>query len=343
MLENLRKITVILLQVAFLSFIFYSCNLDYSNLQPASGRTNEILIVTNSDDDWKSEIGDTIKAFFGQPLQGMPQAESAYDMIHIQASDFTKIYQTHHNIFILDIQPGISKPIVETKKDLWAKPQRVVKFTVPDKKSFFEEFDKNKEALIELYNENERLRAGQAFASVEDEKISKQLLKQYGFSLAVPTTFYIAKTTNNFVWLRREADKYSQGIFIYFYPYTDTIAFNPKRIIGIRDSITKKYIPGPSTGSYMKTASIVPPVTKQINFNGNFAVEMRGLWELEGDFMGGPFINYTFLDSRHNRIVTLDGYVYYPNQDKRNLLLQVESILYSFKFPEQLSPEESKK
>jgi hypothetical protein len=343
MFGNLRKITIFLLQVAFISFLFHSCYLNYSNLKPASGRTNEILIVTNSDDDWKGEIGDTIKDFFGQELQAMPQSEKAYDMIHIQASDFTKIHQTHHNIFILDIQPGFSKPIVETKKDLWAKPQRVIKITVPDKKSFYEEFDKNKESLIELFNENERWRASAVFASVEDEKIKKQLLEKYDFSLVVPTTFYIATTTNNFVWLRREADKYSQGIFIYFYPYTDTIAFNPKRIISLRDSLTKIYIPGPTTGSYMKTSNIVPPVSKQINFNGNFAVEMRGLWELEGDYMGGPFISYTFLDSPHNRIITLDGYVYFPNQDKRNLLLQVESILYTFQFQEQVNAEENKK
>ena len=205
------------------------------------------------------------------------------------------------------------------------------------------EFDSNKETFVQLFDENERIRTGNTIASFEEEKIRKQLVTGYNVSMVFPKAFYLAKTTENFVWLRREADKYSQGIFIYFYPYTDTNAFNPIRIIQLRDSITKKYIPGPTDGSYMKTSSLIRPTPKQINFNDNFAVEMRGLWELEGDFMGGPFINYTFLDPHHNRIVTIDGYVYFPGEDKKNLLRQVEAILFSFKFPDASFKEENKK
>ncbi len=60
---------------------------------------------------------------------------------------------------------------------------------------------------------------------------------------------------------------------------------------------------------------------------------MRGLWELHGDFMGGPFVSYTVVDERHNRVVTLDGFVYNPGHDKRDLLRQIESLLYTLSFP----------
>ncbi len=315
-------------------FTLNACDLGNKGFKPSSGRTNEIIVVTNSDELWKGEAGDTIKALFGQELEGMPQAESAFDMVHIPAAQFSNLYQTHHNIFILDINPTTQKPIVETKVDFWAKPQRVIKITVPDKDAFYQEFAENRETFIQLFNENEWVRTGNTHAAFEDEKLRKQLVKSYRVSMVFPKAFYVAATTNNFVWLRREADKYSQGIFMYFYPYTDTIAFNAARIIQLRDSVTKKYIPGPTDGSYMKTAAIVPPIKKQVNFNDNFAVEMRGLWELEGDFMGGPFVSYTFLDPRHNRIITLDGYVYFPGQDKKNLIRQVEAILHSFNIPD---------
>jgi len=63
-----------------------------------------------------------------------------------------------------------------------------------------------------------------------------------------------------------------------------------------------------------------------------FAVETRGLWEVNGNFMGGPFINYTLVNEKTNKVVTLDGYVYAPNAPKRDLLLQVETIIHSLEF-----------
>ncbi len=59
---------------------------------------------------------------------------------------------------------------------------------------------------------------------------------------------------------------------------------------------------------------------------------MRGVWNVEHDFMGGPFVSYTFVDPGNNQIVTIYGYVYHPNKKKRNLLRQVEAILYSVRF-----------
>ncbi len=58
-------------------------------------------------------------------------------------------------------------------------------------------------------------------------------------------------------------------------------------------------------------------------------VELRGLWELENGFMGGPFISHSVYDARRNRIVTVDAYIYYPNQKKRVKLKQLEAIVYS--------------
>ena len=54
--------------------------------------------------------------------------------------------------------------------------------------------------------------------------------------------------------------------------------------------------------------------------------------EVEGDYMSGPFVSYTFVEPNSNNIVTLMGYVYLPNKEKRDLLRQLEAILYSARF-----------
>jgi len=73
----------------------------------------------------------------------------------------------------------------------------------------------------------------------------------------------------------------------------------------------------------------------KILYNKNYASEMRGLWRLEKDFMGGPYISLAELDASNQRVVVAFGYVYAPSKDKRNLLQQVEAMVYTLKLNEQ--------
>ena len=69
--------------------------------------------------------------------------------------------------------------------------------------------------------------------------------------------------------------------------------------------------------------------------DGAYVREMRGLWTVEGDFMGGPFVSWTFIDEPRNRLATVFGFVYAPKVDKRNHIRRVESILHTVSFPDQ--------
>jgi hypothetical protein len=85
----------------------------------------------------------------------------------------------------------------------------------------------------------------------------------------------------------------------------------------------------------MSTESELPVVFNVFKKDGNYASEMRGLWTVENNFMGGPFINLAMLDILNNRVVVLDGFVYAPGKDKRNYLRQVEAMIYSAEFVNQ--------
>lgn len=63
-------------------------------------------------------------------------------------------------------------------------------------------------------------------------------------------------------------------------------------------------------------------------------MEMRGMWKVEHDFMGGPFLSYTFADSGTGQLVTVEGFYYEPNQKKRNQMLQLQAMLYSLRYVE---------
>jgi hypothetical protein len=85
----------------------------------------------------------------------------------------------------------------------------------------------------------------------------------------------------------------------------------------------------------MTTEKRIPALFGVTEHNKNYAAETRGLWILENDFMGGPYIALDELDAVNQRIVSVFGYVYAPSKDKRNYLQQVEAMVYSLKMNKQ--------
>ena len=62
-------------------------------------------------------------------------------------------------------------------------------------------------------------------------------------------------------------------------------------------------------------------------------IALSGLWEVEGDFMGGPFVSYTTVNKATKEVVTYDCYLYSPRDEKRNMLRELQQFIYLMKFP----------
>ncbi len=300
------------------------------------GGTSEILVVTQNIDQWNGSIGDSIRHFFLDYQYGLPQPESRNDVAHITLSGFSDMFKKHKNIIEVEINPSLEKAVAETAENLWAAPQRYVKVSAPDVNSWVELFDKQKEVYQQWFDKVERERIMNVFRPTKDENIINAIANRFGFTLTVPQGFFIAKDEPDFMWIRKELERSSACIVIYQTPYKDTIQFSPSSLVAMRDMAMQQHIPGPAEGSYMATETeFVPPlVTTVRDFPAGYTVEMRGMWRTEGVFMGGPFVSYTFADSRTGNLVTVEGFYYEPNQKKRNNLLQLEAILYSLRFVE---------
>lgn len=302
----------------------------------SAGGTSEILIVTQNSEQWDGMIGDTIRSFFLQPQYGLPQPEALNKLSHLNVSGFSDMFKKHKCVLIVEINPNLDKPVVETGEDLWAAPQRVIKIMAPDRTSWCQTFNEQKEAYKMMYDKVERERILTVLRPSNDTKVTQRIKDKLGFDITIPSGFFIAKDEPDFMWIRKELEKNSFGIFIYTTPYTDTLQLELSNLVTTRDHMVKKYVPGPIDGTFMTTdKEFVPPVVSYIsNFPTGFAAEMRGMWCLVGDYMAGPFISYTFPDQHTGNLVTLEGYVYYPNHDKRDDLLQLQALLYSIVMPE---------
>ena len=103
-------------------------------------------------------------------------------------------------------------------------------------------------------------------------------------------------------------------------------------IVAVRNRIGKKYIPGSDPATmHMITEEAYTPFTFDATIDGKKAYETRGKWEVKNDFMAGPFLNYTVVDKKNNRLVIFEGFTYAPSVRKRSFLFELESIAKSMK------------
>ncbi len=315
----------------FLFLFFISCSDDGKKSLPGiTGRPGELVIVI-PDAEWKGLAGEKILDHFAADMQGLPQPEPLFDVVQIAPSGFSNIFKTHRNILLAEIKAG-NKNTVEVKKDVWAQPQLVIKISAADTASFNGILNANSGKIINYFLQQERERIIDSYTKQKEDDIISLLKEKYNVSLAIPKGYNIAREGDNFVWLQYETSDIIQSILVYQYPYTDQNTFTKNYLVAKRDSIAAIYVPGPEEGSFMQTDTVFgAPVLNEIDFNGQYAAELRGLWYVKNDFMGGPYVNYTFLDKTQNRIISIDAFVFAPKFDKRNYLRQVEAIAYSVK------------
>ena len=311
-----------LVVVCFFYFLL-SCSDDQQKLLPSSSGNINTVTVVLTDELWEGNVGDAIRDNFSRPVYGLPQIEPVFDLSHIPTKIFSGFATKSRTILKVDFS---EKEGVFNFKNTYASPQRIIQITAntPDK-------------IVEIINENiNSIYSTIYFNEIQEKqrRISKNLNKTQevkintGVSLKFPSAYRVAKANDDFVWIRRDIETGSVNLFIY--RYSDS---SNQPIIQIRDSISKTHIPGPTDNTFMITDMIYKPNTQEINVSGKKIFETRGLWEVEGQFMAGPFLNYQIkLDTNENEYLMLDGFVYSPGSTKREYVFELEAIMRTLKY-----------
>ncbi len=304
----------------FFLIIALSCSDNQQKLLPSSsGNINNISVVTN-DELWEGAVGEVIRENFGRPIYGLPQIEPIFSLSHIPSKVFSGFATKSRTILKIDISENEG---VFNFKNSYASPQRIIQITAnsPDK-------------IIEIINENlNSIYSTMYFNEIQEKqrRISKNLNKteaiknNTGVSLKFPSAYRVAKADTNFVWIRRDIETGSVNLFIH-----RQTNLTEQSIIEKRDSISKIYIPGPVENTNMSTDLIYTPNTREINVGGKQVYETRGLWEIEGQFMAGPFLNFQ-IKLGDDDFIMLDGFVYSPGSTKREYIFELEAIMRSLK------------
>lgn len=297
------------------------------------------LVLVMEKKEWDSSPGELLRKTLEGPQRGLSQDEPVFNIVYVPPKDFSRIFQTHRNVIIVDFNGKPEEVKTEIKRNSWAMGQVVMKISAAGQASFADFMEKYSETMVRLFNNeetNRQIEKNKIHGSSFRKKLSGSFPET--ISVVLQKDSYVARNDSNFLWFRFERGRnlggyehqISQGILIYWQHYSDTIMLSPERIISDNDSVAKIHVSGAVPGSYMTTSfKLFPPEARKIKYNNMFAVEIRGLWRMEKDFMGGPFISLTFIDEKSNMIITANGYVFAPQFDKLLYMREVEAMVKS--------------
>lgn len=329
-----------LIALLSLVIIFSSCENSASRKNTLPGKTgnaNEILLVA-PDQVWKTSAGDVFKELMNKIQFGLPQDELMFQNIEVKESGFNDFWTTHRNIIRVTIDKSKEEG-VSVRREVYARQQLFTFINIHDMDNLKKVLEPNIDALLTLYYDEEIKRLIERNKYFGSEETNKQVAEITDLDLVIQKDFFIAKQEKDFLWLRLEREKplggyqhqISQGLMIYWRPYTDTLDFSDSSLLAWKSDINRRFVEGPSNSVMTISDRMILPKTKLITFNDQTAKEIRGLFRMEGYIMGGPFYSLAFYNPENGRQYMVEGFVYAPQFDKLKFLREIEGMVRSAK------------
>ena len=349
-----------LLLSALLGLALSSCGNEAleRSLQPtpsAFGRINMLVVIADST-LWEAGASDSVAFFFEAPYIILPQPEPIFDVRYIEAEQLAAepTWQQLRNYVVLaDLSDEDSPTTQMVRQDMndaklqqvreegfgtavannkWATGQQLVYLIGRNRQELLDGMSTVYPAVVKRLQEreDERLRVTTYFEG-SNPRQRDTVQRIAGVRLEVPGGYDIVPIeADDVVWLRREVQGASMNILATRIPYENPEQLSKAGLKEIRDRIGREYISSTTDGTYMRINDTdLPLFTESTRLNGSFAIEGRGIWEIENDFLAGPFVSYLINDTTDNQLVLVDGFVYAPGRKKRDLMEELVTVIRS--------------
>lgn len=296
--------------------------------------------------------GDTnriVTAILQESVPDMPQPESMFNIIQVRKGKLTSLYQTVRNRVVVDVDKRNRDFEVKISKDVNAAPQVIIRIKAQTVEQLKSRLDGKR--LRQILDESEL----KHLASVIRQNVEKQkeVKRLFGIDMRIPLDMDASKKAKDFVWYSNNTNSGMKNLLIFKINSSEK---NPsarenhssRENLSAGGNLSSKEISSgteeyPSNGISLSLADKVQiDSVLQKNMLGE-TDEMymviprlgeRGLWEMEGDAMGGPYVMKIIrrqkngkISGRKNEIIVVIGFVYAPEMKKRNLIKQLEVVL----------------
>lgn len=308
-----------------------SCGNSKNVLPGVSGKAGEVIVVIEKA-HWDGELGDALREYLACDCDFLPQPEPLYNLAYVTPAGFTNMFQSHRNIIMVHIDQDVKEDGITFYNNKWARPQCIIMINAKGLDEAVAVVRRDYEKIRARLEQAERERVVASARLYEAKEIRENVAERFGGSIVFPSGYVIKKINDSFAWIGNDNTYVYKDILVYRYPANGKDDLQPETIIAQRNRILKENVPGMFDGTYMTTSQVAEPKVSYINYKGHDFAETRGFWEVENDFMGGPFVSHSFYSLDGSEILVFEAFVYAPKYDKRQYMRQTESLLYSFQW-----------
>ena len=267
-----RKTITFLFPFYLIFFLLTSCDITGKNRKkPAStGQPYEVVLEGDTDS--------IVTKMLTEDVTGLPQPEPLCRLIQVKKGKTQGNYLLVRTRIIVNI--GERDFSVRLNHDENAAPQNIIRITARSTQQLQEKL--NGERLRQIVNEVELKHLADIIScnpSKQNKEMQDEIKKMFGIDMKIPVSMNASKKAKDFIWISNNASTGMQNLLVFKVKSEERRMKNPNAAYADDkaqiDSILRTNMLGETDSMYMEI-----PVLSE-----------RGLWEMKGDAMGGPYLS----------------------------------------------------
>ena len=335
--ESLKSLLAGCLLLLFLA----SCSTGGRNgkLPKSTGMPYEVVLEGDTDS--------IVTKMLTEHVTGLPQPEPLCRLIQVKKGKTRGNYLLVRTRIVVNI--GERDFSVTLHHDENAAPQNIIRITAQSAQQLRERL--NGEKLRHIVDEVELKHLADILSgnpSKQNGEMQDEIKKMFGIDMKIPAAMNASKKAKDFIWISNNASSGMQNLLVMKVKSEERRAgkgkvkseerragkgkvkseerrmknsnafhVNDKALI---DSILRTNMPGETDSMYM----VIPHLSE------------RGLWEMKGDAMGGPYVMHrihrqTSQAAKQGYNLYIIAFVYAPEMKKKILIKQLEAAISTIK------------
>ena len=323
-----RKTITFLFSFYLIFILLTSCDITGKNRKkPAStGQPYEVVLEGDTDS--------IVTKMLTEDVPGLPQPEPFCRLIQVKKGKTRGSYLLVRTRIVVNL--GERDFSVRLSHDENAAPQNIIRITARSAQQLRERL--NGEKLRQIVDEVELKHLADIISgnpSKQNKEMQDEIKKMFGIDMKIQVSMNASKKAKDFIWISNNASSGMQNLLVFKLKSEERRAGKVKseerRMKNSNavpaddkaqiDSILRTNMLGETDSMYM----VIPVLSK------------RGLWEMKGDAMGGPYVMHRIHKSTSQAEIQqgydlyIIGFVYAPEMKKKILIKQLEAAISTIK------------
>ena len=324
MMHSFAHKTTMLPLISLLLVLQSGCNRGNGKLPKSTGQPYEVVLEGDTDS--------IVTKILTEEVPALPQPEPLCRLIQVKKG------KTHGSYLLVRTRIVVNIPAAEFSVRLSrnenASPQTVIRISARSLQQLREKL--NPEKLRQLVDETELEHLASIIStnpSKQNREMQQLVKKNFGISMNIPAEMQASKKAKNFIWISNNASSGMKNLILMKMKEvkseerraeevkseerrvknSDAFSAQEKQQI---DSMLRTNMPGETDSMYM----VIPVLSE------------RGLWEMKGDAMGGPYVMRRICPGKGKDEIIIIGFVYAPEMKKKILIKQLEAAISTIKY-----------